>query len=115
EAVAVRPLRVLRVVPHVLVEEQVRDWRIAERRAGVTALGLLHCIDCQKTQCVDRCLLNVAHVLVCLSFAMGCAAGARRSDRVSATRIRSLFCQSRMSLQGPVATSARPFHSTSMS
>ena len=67
KAIAVDPLRVLRIVTHVIVEEKVGDRSVAQRSAGVTALGLLDCVNCEEAQCVDRCLLDVAHLRTRLS------------------------------------------------
>jgi len=38
-------MRILRIVPHVFVKEQVRDRRIAQRRAWMAALGLVYGIN----------------------------------------------------------------------
>ena len=66
KAVAVRPVRVRRIVPHVLVEEQVRNRSVAQRRARVAALGLVHGVYSKKTKCINRKLIDIAHNLFTL-------------------------------------------------
>ena len=61
EAVAVGPLGVLRVVAHVLVKQEVRDRRVAQRRARMPAVCLLHRVHCEKSQRIDRQLVQFAH------------------------------------------------------
>lgn len=48
ETVPVGPLRVLRVEPHELVEEDVGDWGHTHRRTGVAGVGLERGIDLQS-------------------------------------------------------------------
>src|ERR1700744_6721886 len=60
KAVAVRPMRILRIVPHVLVKEQIRNRRIAQWPARRAALGLVYGIDCKKTKCINGKLVNLA-------------------------------------------------------
>src|SRR6202000_2955049 len=58
---AVSQIPILRIVPHVLVKEQIRNRRIAQGRARMAALGLVYGIDCKKTKCINGKLVNLAH------------------------------------------------------
>ncbi len=53
EAVAPEPLVVGRVVPHDLLEEQVRQWGQAHRGAGVAVARLLHGVGGEQPHGVD--------------------------------------------------------------
>ena len=61
KAVAIGPLRVLRIVPHVFVKEEINHRRIAQRRTGVPAICLFHRVDGKKPQGVNRQLIEFAH------------------------------------------------------
>ena len=74
EAVAIRPLRVLRIVPHVFVKQKIRNRRIAQRRSRMAAVGLFHCIDGKKPQGIDRQLVELVHNSD-LSSWVGCLGG----------------------------------------
>ena len=54
EAIAVRPLRSRRVVLHRFVKKKIGYRCTAQRRARMTALGLLHLVNSQQPQCVNR-------------------------------------------------------------
>jgi hypothetical protein len=54
EAVAVRPVRVVRVVAHVPRPQEIGERRLAERRAGMARLRLLDHVHGQETDGVDR-------------------------------------------------------------
>ena len=60
EAVAVRPLRILRVVVHVVRPEFIRHRRRAERQPRVAGIGLLDGIRRQHADGVDAFRINVA-------------------------------------------------------
>ena len=60
EAVAVEPMRVGRIELHEILEENGRDVGHPHRRAGMSALGLLHGIHRQETDAVG----HVPQVLV---------------------------------------------------
>src|SRR5271170_2712519 len=61
KAVAIGPLRVLWIVTHVLVKEQVDDRRVAQRGARMPAVCLLYGVDCEESQRIDRQLVQFAH------------------------------------------------------
>ena len=52
--VAVRPFRIRRIVLHDLVKQQIGNGGAAQRRAGMTAIRLLHLIDGEQTQGINR-------------------------------------------------------------
>ena len=54
KAVAIRPLRVRRIVLHQLVKQQIGNRRAAQRGAGMAAFGLLHRIHGKQPQRIDR-------------------------------------------------------------
>ena len=60
EAVAVRPERIGGIVAEVPGPQQVGHRRLAERRAGVAGFRLLDHVDGEKTQGIDRELVDVA-------------------------------------------------------
>ena len=53
EAVAIRPVRVGRIVPHVPREQHVGERRERHRRAGVSGLRFLHRVHGQRADGVD--------------------------------------------------------------
>ena len=67
EPVAVRPVRMVRIVAQEAPPEGVGHWRQAHRRAGVAGIGLLHRIDGQGADGVDDLGVDVAgRTHVCL-------------------------------------------------
>ena len=64
KAITVRPQRIGRVVLHDLVVQQVRDGRATQRCAGVAGLGLLDLVHGQKSQSVDRQLVECILLLL---------------------------------------------------
>jgi len=54
KAVAVRPVRVLRVVPHVPRPQEIGQRSLAERRARMAGIGLLDHVHGQEADGVDR-------------------------------------------------------------
>ena len=60
EAVAIRPVRVRRVVPEVARVEAVHQRRQAHRRAGMARVGALHGVDRQEPRGIDRIALDPA-------------------------------------------------------
>ena len=61
EAVAIRPLRVLAAVFHVVCPKLVGDRRCAERQPGVTGVRLLHGVRRKDADRVDTGGIDVAH------------------------------------------------------
>ena len=61
ETVAAGPVRLLRVVLHVLVEVEVRDRRQRHRGAGVARVRLLHAVHRERADGVDRAVDEVGH------------------------------------------------------
>mmetsp|Transcript_21711 Transcript_21711/g.51621 ORF Transcript_21711/g.51621 Transcript_21711/m.51621 type:complete len:526 (+) Transcript_21711:683-2260(+) len=59
EAVPVRPLGVLRVVLHLLCEEQISDGRLAHGGSRVAAVGLVHRVHRQEANGVDALGVHV--------------------------------------------------------
>ena len=64
EAVAVRPVGVVRVVPQEARPDQVGERRLAHRRAGVPRLRRLDHVDGEEPDGVDGELVHVLRVLV---------------------------------------------------
>ena len=62
EPVAAEPVRVGRVVPHDLLEQQVRRRREAHRGAGVAVADLLHGVHRQHPHGVDRPVVELGPV-----------------------------------------------------
>src|SRR5262249_58879735 len=63
EPITVGPNRILRIELHDAVPEGVDKWRQRHRRAGMARLGLLHRVDRQRANSIDRQLvqLRVGH------------------------------------------------------
>lgn len=72
EAISVDPLRVLRVEPHELVEEDVGDRGHTHRRTGVAGVGLERGIDLQSPMLSVVILMMVMTMLPCPSWRQGC-------------------------------------------
>ena len=72
EAVPVGPLRVLRVEPHELVEEDVGDRGHTHRRTGVAGVGLERGIDLQSPMLSVVILMMVMTMLPCPFWREGC-------------------------------------------
>ncbi len=60
EAIAIRPVRIGGIVAQVPGPQQVGHRRLAERRSGVAGFRLLDHVDGEKTQGIDRQLVDVA-------------------------------------------------------
>lgn len=56
EPVTVEPVRVLGVVPHDLIVQNMTHWSTAHGQTGVTRIGLLYSINGQESDRVDRLL-----------------------------------------------------------
>ena len=61
EAVTTGPVRLLRVVLHVLVEVEIRDRRQRHRGARMTRIRLLHAIHREGADGVDRAVDEIGH------------------------------------------------------
>ena len=83
KAVPVRPFRVLRIVLHQLVKEQVSDGRATQRSAWVAGFSLLHLVHGKQPQCIDGQLVQ-SHCVESLF----CGAG----SHISSNEFLSLMC-----------------------
>lgn len=54
ETISVKPVRILGVVVHHLVEQYMTHWCTSHRQSRVTRFGFLDRIDRQKPDCIDR-------------------------------------------------------------
>jgi len=59
EAVAVGPNRILRIKAHDPVPQRVDERRKRHRRAGMSGFGLLHGVDRERANRVDRQLIEL--------------------------------------------------------
>lgn len=53
EAIAIKPIGVLRVVPHHLIVQNVSHRSAAHGQTRVAGVRLLHGVNCQEPDCVD--------------------------------------------------------------
>ena len=84
--------RVRRVVPHHLLEEDVRGGRQAHRRAGVAVADLLHGVGGQDTDGVDGPLVQLGPLEV-LWWSAWCSPSQRSSPHVDARRAGERTCR----------------------
>ena len=102
EPVASGPVRVGRVVPHHLLEQQVRRRRQAHRRAGVTVAHLLHGIHGQHTHGVDCAIVELGPVESGFSGHVGGVLSS--ASRFGFEPSPQWPCRSRRSVRGPGAS-----------
>ena len=59
EPVAIAPLRIRGIVPHVSRPQHVRHWRRTHGQPGVPGVRALHCIDAERANGVDAQLVDL--------------------------------------------------------
>src|SRR5690606_30249556 len=71
EAIPVRPFGIMRVVSQMTSPECICHWCCAHRQTGMTTVCLLHSINRESTDCVDREVLKIGRQDYSLQHVMG--------------------------------------------